>query len=184
MTRRVFIIHCWGGKPNAYWYPWLKKKLEKKGFEVNVPAMPNTDHPRMNAWINHLKKLVGKPDKDCYFVGHSIGCITILRYLEAIDKKVGGVVLVAGYTTDLGYEDLKSFFTKPIDWKKINDNCRKFVVIHSDNDPYVSLHYGTEIFKSKINARLIIEHNKGHFENNITELPSALKSVLKLSNTK
>ena len=183
MTKRAFIIHCWDGKPNILWYPWLKNELEKRGFEVNVPTMPNTAHPRMNAWVNHLKKIVGTPSKDCYFVGHSIGCITILRYLETIDKKVGGVILVAGYTTDLGYEDLMSFFAKPIDWKKINANCGKFVAIHSDNDPYVSLHYGTDIFKGKINADLIIEHSMGHFDN-VTKLPSALKSVLKLSNTK
>lgn len=94
--KRVFIVHCWDGKPNTRWYPWLKKELEKKGFEAYVPAMPNTQHPRMNAWVNHLKKVVGTPDKNCYFVGHSVGCIAILRYLETTNTKVGGVVMVAG----------------------------------------------------------------------------------------
>lgn len=92
-------------------------------------------------------------------------------------------MIVAGYTTNLGYEDLESFFTKPINWKKIKTNCKKFVAIHSDNDPYVSLHYGKDIFKNKLNASVIIEHNKGHFsiDNNIMQLPSALKAVIELS---
>jgi uncharacterized protein len=180
---RVFIIHCWEGKPNTRWYPWLKTEMERRNFKAYVPAMPNTQHPRMGAWVNHLKKVVGTPDENCYFVGHSVGCIAILRYLEAINARVGGVVMVAGYTTDLGYEDLESFFKKPINWKKITSNCKKFVAIHSDNDPYVSLHYGKDIFKNKLKADLIIEHNKGHFstDNNITKLPSALNAVLKLS---
>jgi predicted alpha/beta hydrolase family esterase len=181
--KRVFVVHCWGGKPNTRWYPWLKTELESKNFNTYVPAMPNTQHPRMNAWINHLKKVVGTPDKNCYFVGHSVCCIKILRYLETINVKVGGVVMVAGFATGLGYEDLESFFEKPINWKKIKLNCKKFVAIHSDNDPYVSLHYGTDIFKDKLNANLIIEHNKGHFstDKNVTKLPSALQAVLKLS---
>lgn len=74
--------------------------------------MPHTDHPKMQAWVRHLKKVVGTPDKDCYFVGHSLGCITILLYLESLhgNQEVGGVVLVAGFTSDLGYEELHSFF--------------------------------------------------------------------------
>ncbi len=183
MTKRVFVVHCWGGKPNTRWYPWLKGELKKRGFEINVLAMPNTEHPKMNAWVKHLSMAVGSPDENCYFVGHSVGCITILRYLETIKKKVGGVVMVAGFTSDLGFDDLKSFFTRPINWKRIKSNCSNFVAIHSDNDPYVSLHYGKEIFKSKLGAELVIEHGKGHFsvDNNIVELSSALKAVLKLS---
>ncbi len=183
MAKRVFVIHCWGGKPNTRWYPWLKRELEKRDFEVSVLAMPDTEHPRMNAWVKSLSKAVGAPDENCYFVGHSVGCITILRYLETIRKEVGGVIMVAGFTSDLGFDDLKSFFTKPINWKRIKSNCRGFVAVHSDNDPYVSLHYGKEIFKNKLGADLVIEHGKGHFsiDNNVVELPSVLNAVMRLS---
>ncbi|MDE1861154.1 MAG: alpha/beta hydrolase [Candidatus Micrarchaeota archaeon] len=182
MKTRAFIIHCWDGKPNTRWYPWLKNELERRGFDVHVPAMPNTKHPRMGPWVKYLQKLVGKPDKNCYFIGHSVGCITILRYLESIDVKVGGTILVAGYTSNLGYYDLEDFFLRPIEWNSIKSHCRKFVAINSDNDPYVSLHYGY-IFKEKLKAKLIVEHGKYHFstKGNITRLPSALKSVLSLA---
>lgn len=184
MIKRVFLIHGWEGYPEEGWRPWLRKELEKRGYSVFVPSMPNTKHPKMKPWIKHLTKVVGKPDENCYFVGHSLGCITILRYLETLKKgqKVGGVVLVAGFTSNLGYKDLESFFKKPINWNKIKAKCKKFIAIHSDNDPYVSLHYG-EFFKEKLNAELIIEHNKKHFsgDDGIFVLPVALKSVLKIS---
>ncbi len=183
MEKRVFVVHCWGGKPNTRWYPWLKRELEKKHFKVQVLAMPNTGHPRMEPWANTLKKAVGKPDKDCYFVGHSVGCITILRYLENIKAKTGGTVMVAGFASDLAYDDLKTFFKTPIEWKKIKAHSKRFVAIHSDNDPYVSLHYGNDIFKDKLKAKVVVEHNMGHFsiDNNVAKLPSALKAVLELS---
>jgi len=184
MIKRVFLIHGWEGYPEEGWRPWLKKELEKKGFKVYAPAMPNTKNPSMNAWLKHLTKTVKNPDKNCYFVGHSLGCITILRYLETLkqNQRVGGVVLVAGFTSNLGYGELQSFFAKPIDWERIKLHCKKFVAIHSDNDPYVSLHYA-DLFKEKLNAEVIVEHNMKHFsgDDGITTLPSALEAILKIS---
>ena len=82
----------------------------------------------------------------------------------------------------MGYEDLESFFQKRINWKKIKSSCKKFVAIHSDNDPYVSLHYG-DMFKEKLNAEVVVEHNMRHFsgDDGINQLPIALESVLKIS---
>jgi hypothetical protein len=184
MPKRIFLIHGWEGYPEEGWRPWLKSKLEKEGFSVFVPAMPDTKHPKMDDWIKHLIKIVGIPDKDCYFVGHSLGCITILRYLENLEdgQEVGGAVLIAGFTSNLGYEELESFFTKHIDWERIKSHCKKFVAIHSDNDPYVSLHYG-DFFKDKLNSEVIVEHDMRHFsgDDGITELPVALNTVLRMS---
>ncbi len=184
MKKRVFLIHGWEGYPEEGWRPWLKKELEKKGFIVNVPTMPCTKHPKMNEWVTHLIKIIGEPDENCYFVGHSLGCIAILRYLERLrgNQKIGGVILVAGFISDLGYEELKSFFMKPIDWDKIKSHCAQFIAIHSDNDQYVSLHYG-KLFKEKLNAEIIIEHNMHHFsgDDGIDVLPIALQSVLKIA---
>ena len=49
--------------------------------------------------------------------------------------------------------------------------CKRFVAIHSDNDPYVSISQG-DILKEKLAATLIIKHNMG----NITapEFPDVL----------
>ncbi len=179
------MIHCWEAKPDSRWYPWLKEELGKRGFKVYVPAMPNTMHPRQGAWVRKLADLVGKPDKDCYFVGHSVGAITILRYLESLraGQKVGGAVFVAGFASNLAYHDLETFFSKPIDWKRIKSHCTDFIAIASDNDPFVSTHYATDIFKNNLGATPIIEHMKGHFSIKppIERLPSTLSAVLKLS---
>lgn len=91
-SKRVFVVHGWSGYPEEGWRTWLKSELEKEDFRVFVPTMPNTDNPKLNSWLKRLIKTVGTPDKNCYFVGHSLGCITILRYLETLKKnqEVGG----------------------------------------------------------------------------------------------
>ncbi|MEK7517364.1 MAG: alpha/beta fold hydrolase [Patescibacteria group bacterium] len=186
MNKRVFIIHGWEGSPESSWRPWLKRKLEEKGFQVVVPQMPDTMNPTMDKWVLYLAKTVGTPDKNCYFVGHSLGCITILRYLETLKEgqKVGGAVFVAGFSHDLDFEDYKgelsSFFQTPINWEKIKKHCNKFISIHSDDDPYVPIRHNT-LFKEKLGAESIIMHNMKHFsgDDGINELPIALESLLK-----
>ncbi|MDP3899685.1 MAG: alpha/beta hydrolase [bacterium] len=181
--KKVFLIHGWEGYPEEGWRPWLKDELEKQGFEVMIPAMPNSANPKMSEWLSHLQKLAADPDEDCYFVGHSLGCIAILRYLESLEahQKIGGAVLVAGFTSNLGYDALDTFFQTDIDWTKIKSHCKKFTAIHSSNDPYVPLRYA-DIFKNRLGAEIIVEQNMKHFsgDDGIHKLPSALESVLAL----
>ena len=80
MNPRVFIVHGWGAYPQDDWIPWLKGQLEDKGCEVYNPSMPDTEHPQIETWLSFLANLVGDVDENTYFVGHSIGCQTILRY--------------------------------------------------------------------------------------------------------
>jgi hypothetical protein len=138
----------------------------------------------MDAWLQHLAKTVRSPDRDCFFIGHSLGCITILRYIEKLkeNQEVGGAVLVAGFTDDLGYGELKTFFLQLPDWERIKARCTKFTAIHSDNDPYVPLKYG-DVFKEKLGAEVIVEHGMRHFsgDDGITELPAVLDAVLKMA---
>jgi predicted alpha/beta hydrolase family esterase len=182
--KRAFLIHGWEGHPEEGWRPWLRSGLEKRGFSVFIPEMPDTDHPKMNAWVNHLSETVGTPDSECYLIGHSLGCIAILRYLETLKggQDIGGAVLVAGFSENVGIDEIASFFTTPLDWDKIKSRCRSFIAIHSDNDPYVPLKHGG-IFKEKLGAEIIAKHGMKHFsgDDGITELPVVLDSILKIS---
>lgn len=192
--KKVYIIHGWGGYPEEGWFPWIKTELEKKGYEVFVPKMPDADYPKIEKWIPYIQKIVGKPDKDIYFIGHSIGCQGVLRYLESLDKndKAGGVVLVAPWMyldkatiEEEGEESVriaKPWVETPINWNKIKLHTNKFTAIFSDDDPFVPMS-NSDLFKEKLNARIIIEHNLGHIngEANITKLPSILEEILRLS---
>lgn len=185
--KKVIIIHCWDGYSEYCWYPQTKKELEDRGFQVEIPSMPETGSPKLALWLPKLKKVTNQPNEDLFLVGHSVGVITILRYLEQLKEgqKVGGVVMVAGFTDDLGFEELKNFFQTSIDFDKIKQKSKSFVAIHSDNDPFVPLKHGN-LFKEKLGAKLIIQHNMGHFSSpaddtkSITSLPEVSESVLEM----
>lgn len=190
MKKRVFIIHGWDGYPEEGWFPWLKKELEQKGFEVFVPQLSQPDEPRINNWIPEIGKIVGSPDEQTYFIGHSMGCQAIARYLENLpeDAIVGGAVFVAGFfkrLTNLEDDEIvcsvsKEWLKTPLNFIKIKIHLKNSIAIFSDNDPYVPLD-NQDDFKDKLGSKIIIEHQKGHFSgsrDNITELAVVLNSIL------
>lgn len=188
--KKVIIVHGWGGSPNQDWFPWLKKKLKGLGFNVKVPKMPDTNNPVIDKWVSFLKKTVGSADSETFFVGHSIGCQTILRYLEKIDTKIGGAVLVAGWInlTPKTFEEegakeiAKPWLETPLNWDKIKANCKRFLAISSDDDPFVPVS-DSEIFKEKLGAEIIIEKGKGHIseeDGGIMEVPLVVEFFEKL----
>ena len=191
--KKVFIIHGWGGSPDEEIHKWMKQELESNGFEVNVLTMPNTDEPKIEEWIPFLKENAKDPDENTFFIGHSIGCQTILRYLETLpeNKKIGGTVLIAPWISllETAYENpeeekkiAKHWLETPIDWENVKTHTNNFVAIFSDNDFCVPLS-DKNIFEEKLRSKIIVEHNKGHFteENNITKVPSAISSLMEMS---
>ena len=185
--KRVIIIHRWDASPESDWYQSVSKSLEEKGFQVEIPEMPNTSEPEISAWTNKLKEIVPKPNIDTFFIGHSIGCQTIMRYLEQLDKKikVGKIVFVAPWFNLQNLEDSQSeritkpWIETPIDLDNVKSHLTSLIVIFSDNDEWVSLS-DKEIFKSLLYAKVIVEHNKGHFtkDDGITDFLLVVKEVV------
>lgn len=190
--KRVFIVHGWGGNPDEAWLVWVKNNLEKNGFEVVIPEMPDTWHPKILGWVNKLNKSVGNIDSDTYFVGHSIGCQAIMRYLEQLpeNQKVGGTIFVAGWfnltdeTWDEAYtkEIADEWINIPINFEKIKQHTNQLVLINSDDDPYVPLS-DAELFKNNLGTKIIMLKNNGHIagDDGVTELPVVLEELLKMT---
>lgn len=195
MRKRVFIVHGWDGFPEQGWFPWLKRELEEKGFAVFVPQLPKPDEPRIDNWVLKLKEVVGVPDEQTYFVGHSMGCQTIVRYCEALPEGavVGGAVFVAGFfkrLTNLEDDDVvrsvaDEWLKTPLNLKEAKAHLRKSIAIFSDNDPYVPVD-NKDDFADSLGSKIIVEHGKGHFNASIgtVELPIALDSLLAIAGGK
>lgn len=193
--KRVFIVHGWDGYPEEGWFPWLKQELEARGFRVVVPQMPSADEPVIEKWVSHLTHVVGVPDRETYFVGHSIGCQTIMRYLAGLprDAHVGGVVFVAGFFTLMNIDDAnhqaiaRPWLETSIDVARVRDVARENITaIFSKTDVWVPFLENEKVFREKLRARIIIEAGgepSGHFSGSdgVKELPVALDAVLKIS---
>jgi predicted alpha/beta hydrolase family esterase len=154
--------------------------LRRRGYDVHAPQMPDTNHPRIDAWVEAIRSLVGIPRPDDAFVGHSLGCIAIIRYLETLTEgqRVGKAVFVAGFYEELGddYEELRSFVDGPVDWDAVKAACPSFSVIHSDDDPSVPTSCGRDLAE-KLGVPFELHTGYGHFSHGegIMELPLVLE---------
>lgn len=178
------MIHRWSGGPDDDWRPWVKAELEKKGCEVHVPQMLDSDEPDIAKWVGHLRALVGTPDRETYFVGHSIGCQTILRYLETIDTPVGGAVFVAGWFKLENLEDeeivavARPWMETPIDIAKVRAVLPRSTLIISDNDPYGAFEFNKSKF-AELGSKIVVVPGAGHFtaEGGYTELSEVINEL-------
>lgn len=187
MSKRAYLIHGWGGKPEEGFRPWLKKELESRGYIVESLAMPKSDTPRIENWIPFLLEKIPSPDENTVLVGHSLGAPALFMYLEKLPKNihVGKVVLIAGsfkQINDLSPQDkiiAKPWLETQLDYKKIDHAAKSIIAFFSDNDPWVPLKENSKIFK-KLHAKIIIEHNMGHYNEDagIKEVPEILKEIL------
>ncbi len=192
MANRAFIIHGWQGHPKQGWYPWLGNLLEKKGFEVTIPAMPNTLDPMPNEWVAALAELVREPNGKTFLIGHSTGANAIMKYLAlGHKKKVGGAVLVAPWPSlkasdrRYGKEMGARWLSDGYNWKLARKNAEHITAIFSTTDPYVA-YRDSEVFEKELGCKIIIEQGKSHMHEHkgIMELPSAYEEVLEQAGLK
>lgn len=184
VQKKLIIVHGWEGSPNSDWLPWLRGEMERRGWEVHVPALPNAKNPKIHEWLPALALVADKVDENTFMVGHSLGCITVLRFLENLPEEVqiGGAILVAGFDNPLNSRELEDFFAAPINWEKAKRNCKKFVSIHSEDDPVVPVDNSVR-FKNKLDAKETVVSGYRHFagEHGITSLPLVLQELLEIS---
>ncbi len=171
MTKRIFIIHGWGGSPNEIMLRLLKEKISNKGLEVISPQMPNTNEPKIEEWVQYLEKIVEKPDEETYFIGHSVGCQAIMRYIETLPEKiqVRKLIFIAGWFNLVNLEDeeeeriAEPWIKRPINFDRIKKISKEILVYISSNEYYGCIEENTKTFKEKLGAKVLFEENMGHF---------------------
>tara|TARA_Y100000310_G_scaffold337591_1_gene425083 strand:+ start:666 stop:1223 length:558 start_codon:yes stop_codon:yes gene_type:complete len=177
--KSVLIVHGTRGSPKENWFPWLKAELEKIDCEVFVPQFPTPKNQSLENWKKVFEEYESRLDENSIFVGHSLGVPFLLSILENVKAKA--CFFVAGFTGPLGidYDELnKDIIEREFSWNKIKENCKKFYLFQSDNDPYVSLTRGEELAKD-LGMENILVKNAGHFnaKAGYTEFPLLLNKI-------
>ncbi|MEK7095912.1 MAG: alpha/beta hydrolase [Patescibacteria group bacterium] len=160
---KAVILHGTDATHTKNWFPWLKTELEKLGYEVWVPDLPGAKQPNVERYNKFLLGS-GWDFQDNLVIGHSAGAVEVLALLENLPDgiKVDTAIMVAVFKGDLGWDVLKDLKDLNFDYEKIKQKAKKFIVIHSDDDPYCPLEGAKEI-ASALNAEMIIMSGMKHF---------------------
>ncbi len=163
--KKALILHGTGGNHTANWFPWLQKELEQRNYKVWTPDLPQADKPNIQRYNQFLFS-----NNDFYFdevtilIGHSSGAVAILGLLEALPmgKRVDVCYLVGSFRNDLKWDALKELFLQPFDFANIKTKARKFIFIHSDNDPYCPLDHA-QYLSEELDGELLVKEGQQHF---------------------
>ena len=144
----AFIFHGTAGSPEGNWFPWLKVELEKQNIPTAVPRFPTPERESLQAWFDVLNAQTLKIGPSSLLIGHSKGGMFLLKVLERLTQPVDTAIFVSapvGEKPILYYEEDKKFSNFEFNWHAIRGKAKRFVVFHSDNDPYVSIANGERL---------------------------------------
>lgn len=164
----ILIVHGAYGPPGENWFPYLKSELEKLGHTVFIPQFPTPKGQNLENWLNVMKNYEQFLNKDAIVIGHSIGPAFLLTVLEKNKAKAAFFVagFIGGFTgkwADAKFDEInKTLAEKSFDWKKIKQNCKRFYLFYSDNDPYVPKEKVLELGRY-LESKPILVKSAGHF---------------------
>ena len=164
--KNYFVVHALGNTANDYWYPWLKKHIESKGYECFTPTLPPIDKMSYQSWAKEFDKYKKYLNKDSVVIGHSTGSIFLVKYLMEknikVEKYIGVVSFNKGNTNSPhpDWEEInKTFFVK--DLENFKNYAKERICFYSPTDIY-DYNILNE-FATKIEAQKEIIENAGHF---------------------
>jgi predicted alpha/beta hydrolase family esterase len=191
MSKRLILIPRVSGTPQSDWYPWLQRQLQTSAPDLFEPvlalAMPHPHQPIIEEWVAKVAEVVGSDPKEIartILVGHSIGCLAALHYLETLPSGVSasGALCVAGWWwVDHPWDALRPWMDTPVDLTRVRAAMGKCVVLISDNDPFVA---GTaanrQAWEEKLKATVFVIPGAQHF--NAAQQPAVLRTLIELCN--
>ncbi len=165
--KKVVILHGTDGSPNENWFPWLRKELVARGYDVWVPHLPENHTPNRKLYNDFLFNS-GWDFTDNVIVGHSSGAVSILNLLE--DDRCPPIttgVLVGSWShmddTDLDKKQFAQLFPSPgFNFDLIKRKAAKLLFIHGDNDPYCPLDQAEWLVK-QTDSEIVVIPGGQHF---------------------
>lgn len=170
--KNALMLQCWYSKISDHWYPWLKNELEARGYQTQFPDIAEfrKDAPDLSIILRDVENL-RCINRDTMMVSHSLGCLAALRLAET--HPYDTLILVSGWDYNDLTEAHQSFWKTPVDHAAIKKNGKRVIVIHSDNDPYITA-FSAEEMSKRLGGTFVCVKNGGHLtaQYGFTTLPA------------
>lgn len=155
------------------WMGWTKKELEKKNFKVYCPTIPMVWQAPYSDWEKELDKI--EIDNNTTIIGLSAGAGAATRYIVEKNRQINKLILVAPAILEPWPTNHFYDFT-------INDSIRnqiaKGTTIFYDPKDTDYIVKSVQIYKERLNAKLIDTPGYGHFSFLIQTFPELLNEIL------
>lgn len=159
----IYVVHGYTANSQANWFPDLKNQLESDNVKVHIFDMPDTYAPKEKEWLDFLEKNITDFDGKLIFIGHSLGCVTILNFLEDKDMdNIESLFLISGFVEESPIPELSEFVIKKINYSKFIESIKNRVVVSAKDDDIVPYRY-SETLAERLNSRFELLEAGKHF---------------------
>lgn len=178
--KTVLILHGTEGHSKKNWYPWLKDELEKQGFNVIVPNMPDSRNPQLRLWLKHLQKIIKEISGEFIIIGHSLGCPTALQFIQNNKINVSKLYLIAPTHSKMDWQQIEETHEKGqcecikkvtnagYDASQINQLVKEIHLYLSEDDTYIPFNV-LKLFQDLKPINHLYK-NKGHFNKSTRDM--------------
>ena len=159
MTKRVLLLHGWGGSNFPHWQSWLAGEIAKDYGCVYFLKFSDFDRPKYELWMQELKTALEKFKPDIV-VCHSLANTLWFHYCQTqrLEKKLQKLYLVAPPSMDCAIDELREFFPVTL---PSSLNAAHSLLITSTNDPYMTQDEAQNLQK-KLGVKMEVLENAGH----------------------
>lgn len=177
-NHNYIILPGWQSGPEDNFYTWLSESLKARGKSVQIYKYKSPEeHSEADIVADLLANL--RVDENTVLIGHSLGCVMALKFLERFNKPVAKLVLAGGFITPK-FKDKRRPFEKTFNWqfdaRTVKKNVRELVILHDDTDPIVPLKSAQEM-QAAFGGKLVrFTAQKPHIKGK--EEPEVLAAVL------
>jgi len=159
MSKKVLLLHGWGGSDFPHWQSWLAGELARDYGCVNFLKFSDFNQPKLDIWLQELQLSLQEFSPDiviCHSLANTLWfhLCNLHQELSNIDK----LYLVAPPSMQCNIEELKEFF--PVQAPH-NLFAKETLLITSTNDPYMTNSEAKELQKT-LNIPMKIIQNGGH----------------------
>ncbi len=141
------LLHGFKGTSDGVFFPWLKSELEKRGFKVQAPNLPNPENPTEEGQVNFVLNNC-EIDENTIIFGHSLGCVVAMKVVEKLPHKIKGLVLAGGFSTP-EFKDKERPFHNTFNWdfkyEKIKSQTSFIKILSDPTDTAVRVEQGERL---------------------------------------
>ena len=157
---KLYLIDGFGGSPDINWLADIKQNF-KDFLEIQVVEYTTVSVADVKQWDSDLDRAVSNA-QDAYFVCHSLGCVTFLRFLLRHHIQIKGAVFVSGFAQAI--KDFPQFdnYMDNLDLNKITHLLGKSFIISFRIDQIIDWQI-TNVLAEKLGIPFILLPDGGHF---------------------
>ena len=179
--KNYFVIHGLGRTAQDYWYKFIQKTVEEKGFNCYVPTLPPIEEMSYSSWKKAFEPYKQYINEDSVFVGHSIGSVFIVKYLMENKLKINKFIGVVSFnkvntnSQHLDWDEInKTFFVENL--SEFKNYAKTRICFYSPTDIY---DYNIlDRFATEVDAEKVIIEKAGHFTA-VTGYDKEFKEIVK-----